>query len=405
VSAARQVVLGLDLGTTSAKAVAFDPDGRACAEAEAAYPLLEPEHGHAEQDPQQVVDAALGALRNAAAAARDGGAEVAGIGVSTAMHALYGVGEDSRPVTPLITWADTRAADQAELLRREHPELHDRTGTPLHPMAPLPKLMWLREHDPETFAAVRRWGGLKELALDRLAREWAVDHSCASGTGLMGLDHLDWDTEALEIAGVEPGQLATLVALLLYLALPAALTIGPGWPLPAAESLLLAALVFAARSGREARRRREIAIGLVLVAALANLTSLGLVIHYLLAGGHARGADLLDGAVIVWTTNLLLFAVLYWELDRGGPRRPAGASAVIAPDLLFPQMTGVPGYRADVWLPAFTDYVFVAFTTATAFSPTDTMPLSGRAKILMMVETVISLLVVAVVAARAVNVL
>jgi hypothetical protein len=101
------------------------------------------------------------------------------------------------------------------------------------------------------------------------------------------------------------------------------------------------------------------------------------------------------------------FAVSFWELDRGGPfaRHPERPRAASAPDLLFPQMTGVPGYRADVWLPAFTDYVFVAFTTATAFSPTDTMPLSGRAKILMMVETVISLLVVALVAARAVNVL
>jgi hypothetical protein len=123
--------------------------------------------------------------------------------------------------------------------------------------------------------------------------------------------------------------------------LPAALTIGPGWPLPVAETLVLAALVIATRGGREAKRRRGIAIALalVLVAALANLISLGFLIHYLLSGGHARGADLLDGGVIIWSTSPLLFAVLYWELDRGGPRRTAAKRAPVAPDYLFPQMT------------------------------------------------------------------
>jgi gluconokinase len=230
VSAARQVVLGLDIGTTSAKAVAFDPDGRACAEAEAGYPLLEPEHGHAEQDPERVLDAALGALREAAAAATQADAEVAGIGVSTAMHALVGLDGDGRARTPVITWADTRAADEAERLRAERPELHDRTGTPLHPMAPLPKLVWLREHEPDTFAAVRRWGGLKELVLGRLAGGWTVDHSCASGTGLMDLERLDWDAQALEIAGVDAERLGRLVPCTEALALTAEAARATGLP-------------------------------------------------------------------------------------------------------------------------------------------------------------------------------
>jgi hypothetical protein len=133
---------------------------------------------------------------------------------------------------------------------------------------------------------------------------------------------VDRGIRALEELGRDdplwPGRLATLVALVLYLALPA-LTIGPGWPLPVAETVVLAALVIATRGGRETKRRREIVIVLVLVAALANLGSLGFLIPYLLGGGHARGADLLDGGVIIWSTSLLLFAVLYWELDRGGP--------------------------------------------------------------------------------------
>jgi hypothetical protein len=201
-----------------------------------------------------------------------------------------------------------------------------------------------------------------------------------------------------------PGQLATLAALLLYLALPRALTIGPGWPLPAVESGVLLALVIAARGGREAARRRGIAIGLVLIAALANLTSLTLLIHYLLAGGHARGANLLDGAVIVWTTNLLLFAVLYWELDRGGPRRPASKSALVAPDLLFPQMTD-DRFTPHGWTPGFADYLYVSLTNQTAFSPTDTMPLTLRVKALMGVQGLAALITTGIVVARAVNLL
>jgi gluconokinase len=204
-------VIGLDIGTTSAKAVAFAADGRALASADAGYPLLEPEHGHAEQEPGRVAEAALDVLRDTAAGAREQGADVAGVSISTAMHALFAVGEDGRPLTNLMTWADTRAADEAERLRREHPDLHGRTGTPLHPMSPLPKLMWLREHEPDTFGAAMCFGGMKELILQRLTGAWTVDHSCASGTGLLDLEALDWDREALELAGVRAEQLGTLV--------------------------------------------------------------------------------------------------------------------------------------------------------------------------------------------------
>jgi gluconokinase len=205
------VVLGLDVGTTSAKAVAFDAGCNVHGDAEAGYPLHEPEHGHAEQDPGQVVETALGVLHDAAREARQRGARVAGVSISAAMHALVGLDRRGRPLTPLVTWADTRAADEAERLRSEHPDLHLRTGTPLHPMAPLAKLMWFRAHEPDTFAGVARWGGLKELLLERLTGAWALDHSCGSGTGLMRLDDLDWDAEALELAGVRWNQLGTPV--------------------------------------------------------------------------------------------------------------------------------------------------------------------------------------------------
>jgi hypothetical protein len=238
-------------------------------------------------------------------------------------------------------------------------------------------------------AGRERWAWMRDR---RLTEQALADR------GIRRLEELERDDP------LWPGQLATLAALVLYLALPAALTIGPGWPLPAAETVVLAALVIATRAGREAKRRREIAIGLVLVAALANLISLALLTRYLLEGGHARGADLLDGGVLIWSTSLLLFAVLYWEIDRGGPRRTGAERAPVAPDFLFPQMTD-NRYATPGWKPGFADYLYVSLTNQTAFSPTDTMPLTPRVKALMGAQGVAALITTGIIVARAVNLL
>jgi hypothetical protein len=234
-----------------------------------------------------------------------------------------------------------------------------------------------------------RWSWLRDPGLDE--RELA-------DRGLHAVEDLGRDDP------LWPGQLATLVALLLFMALPTQLTIGPNWPLPVVESLLLAALVVATRGGREAKRRREIAIGLVLIALLANLSSLGLLTHYLLEGGHARGADLVGGGVLIWSTSLLLFAVLYWELDRGGPVRPNARRRPVVPDFLFAQMDD-DRYSAPAWKPGFGDYFYVSLTNQTAFSPTDTMPLTQRVKFLMGIQGVAALITAGVIIARAVNLL
>ena len=202
-----------------------------------------------------------------------------------------------------------------------------------------------------------------------------------------------------------PGQLATLVALLLYLALPAQLTVGPDWPLPVSELAVLTALIVATRGGREARRRRAIAVGLVLVAALANLVALGLLADFLVRGGTVGGPDLIGGGALIWVTNLLLFAVLDWELDRGGPVRPAaGDRPPAAPDFLFPQMSD-DRFAPPGWRPGFGDYLYVSLTNQTAFSPTDTMPLTLRVKVLMGIQGVAALVTTGVIVARAVNLL
>lgn len=231
-SSARDVVLGVDVGTTSVKTTGFATDGSAIAGAEHGYPLDQPHPGHAVQDPDVVVDATVRTIREAVAAVlqAEPDARIAGIGVSTALHGLAALDGDDRPLTPLVTWADTRATEQAERLKAERPELHDRTGTPLHPMAPLAKLVWFREEEPETFAAARRWVGRKELVLHRLTGEWVVDHSIASGTGLFSLAERDWDAEALEVAGITAELLARPVPTTTALELSAAAAEATGLP-------------------------------------------------------------------------------------------------------------------------------------------------------------------------------
>lgn len=206
------VVLGVDIGTTATKVVVVDARGQALGSASAGYPLLEPRPGHAVQDPDVILGAVESAVREVVAGLA--GRPVAGLSLSVAMHGLLGLDAGGTPVTPLITWADTRAGGQAERLRADDagPGLHRRTGTPVHPMSPLVKLVWFAEDDPETAAEVARWGGLKEYLLLRWCGAFVVDHSVASATGLLGSATLAWDPEALRLAGVRPGQLAELVS-------------------------------------------------------------------------------------------------------------------------------------------------------------------------------------------------
>src|SRR4051794_24511138 len=139
------LVIGVDIGTTATKVIAYDASGATRASASTDYPLRQPEPGAAVQDPHEVAAAVRGAVR--AVVRRLDGAPVAGISFSAAMHSLLGLDAGGNPLTPLITWADTRASAQADRLREQGRALvlHKRTGTPVHPMSPLVKLAWLRE--------------------------------------------------------------------------------------------------------------------------------------------------------------------------------------------------------------------------------------------------------------------
>jgi hypothetical protein len=201
-----------------------------------------------------------------------------------------------------------------------------------------------------------------------------------------------------------PGQLAILGCLLLYALLPQRLAFGPNGLLPAAELAALVVLVVATRRDLAVGLRRGLTLGLLVVVTVTNLVSLGLLVHYLLEGGHARGADLVAGGVLIWSTNLLLFAVWFWWIDRGGPLNAEGSQPPGLPDLLFPPMTD-DRYAAPGWTPDFFDYLFVSLTNQSAFSPTDTLPLTLRVKLLMGIQATAALVTFGVIIARAVNVL
>ena len=228
---AGEVVVGVDLGTTNTKVIAYDTSGRRLAGASAGYPLDEPHPGWAEQDPGRILDAVLTCLRSVVSEV-DG--RVAALSFSSAMHTLIGLDAAGDPLTPSLSWADSRAAAQADRLRAT-PDgglaLHRRTGTPVHPMAPLPKLIWFREQRPELFARVACWAGIKDYVVSRLCGALVTDQSVASGTGLLDLGTLSWDREALELAGVGPERLPPLVETTAVLpGLPAAVADRVGLP-------------------------------------------------------------------------------------------------------------------------------------------------------------------------------
>ncbi len=195
--------------------------------------------------------------------------------------------------------------------------------------------------------------------------------------------------------------IGTLAIGFLYLALPQELTFGPSWLLLALEIVLLLPLLYSWTTHRPLPHVtiRILTLAILGVVTLGLAGSIALLIYTL--PGNKQASVLLRSAGLLWCSNILVFALWYWEIDGGGPhkRRLSGHKAA---DLMFPQQ--VDGNTTG-WIATFIDYLFVAFTGATALSPTDTYPLTPRAKMLMMVEAIFSLIIIVLLAARAVNIL
>ena len=205
-----------------------------------------------------------------------------------------------------------------------------------------------------------------------------------------------------------PVALATAAGIALQVAVPDKLVlVSPSWVFPAAQGALLIVLIMAnpQRIDRESTILRSLSLVLAAMLSLANGYSVAALAVGITRGtmGRTAGQLLITGGVI-WLTNVIAFALWYWEFDRGGPVARALNLKDKYPDLQFPQMVS-PEMAPPDWEPAFFDYFYLAFTNATAFSPTDVMPLSRWAKAAMTVQTIISIVTVALVVSRAVNIL
>jgi uncharacterized membrane protein len=203
-----------------------------------------------------------------------------------------------------------------------------------------------------------------------------------------------------------PVTLVILVAIALQLGLPQRFALQPHFLLPGLEIVLAAGLIAAnpTRIDRESRLLRAGSVTLIAAISAANIISALRLVYELLHGtaGEDAGPLLATGGAI-WGTNVIVFGLWYWELDRGGPVARARARKPY-PDFLFVQMQS-PEMAPSDWEPTFVDYLYLSFTNATAFSPTDVMPLSRWAKMMMLVQSAVSIVALVLVVARAVNIL
>ncbi|WP_045521817.1 gluconokinase [Neobacillus niacini] len=204
-------MLGVDIGTTSTKAVLFTEKGEVIQQENFGYPLYTPDMSTAEQDPNEIYQAVLQAISNITKHHSD--KEPSFISFSSAMHSVIAMDENDQPLTPCITWADNRSEAWAHKIKDEmngH-EVYRRTGTPIHPMSPLTKMAWIVNDRTEIAVKAKKYIGIKEFIFKKFFDQYVVDHSIASCMGMMNLENLDWDEEALHIAGVTRDQLSELV--------------------------------------------------------------------------------------------------------------------------------------------------------------------------------------------------
>jgi uncharacterized membrane protein len=203
-----------------------------------------------------------------------------------------------------------------------------------------------------------------------------------------------------------PVTIAVAVAIILMALLPSRIANQPRWLVPGLASILLLVVLVVNPMKVDARSRklRPIAFTLLAVISIGNAVSAGrLIVDLVNTTGIRTPQQLLLTGAAIWITNMIVFAIVYWEFDRGGPAARAMALEP-QPDFLFPQMTS-PEFAASDWEPYFVDYLYISFTNATAFSPTDVMPLTRWTKLTMLGQSAVSLMTVALVIARAVNIL
>jgi gluconokinase len=207
-----QYHIGIDIGTSAVKVVAFDAKGAVITRASKGYPLLQPQPGYSEQDPDEICAAVMSGLQEVLQQLSPAVPQC--ISFSAAMHSLIVLDQDGLPLTACITWADQRASKIADELRHTETgrSFYERTGVPVHAMSPLCKSLWLRKHMPELFNRAARFTGIKEYVLSKLSGVFLIDSSVAAATGFMNGHTLQWDDEILRYAGIGAAQLSEIVS-------------------------------------------------------------------------------------------------------------------------------------------------------------------------------------------------
>lgn len=206
-------IIGIDIGTTHVKAVVASATGQVLNEAKKSYPSSQPSAGYHEQDAEYIFQSVLQVLKQAGDTITDKHS-IACISFSSAMHSLLAVDKDGNPLTPAITWADTRSNEYALKLKNtdEGNIIYKLTGTPIHPMSPLCKIAWIKGERRDVFASAHKFISIKEYIFYHLFGEFVIDYAIASATGLFNIHQLQWCNEALQFAGINEGQLSRLVS-------------------------------------------------------------------------------------------------------------------------------------------------------------------------------------------------
>ena len=203
-------IIGIDIGTGSTKAVALDSKGTIIGNSQTFYPTQSLHPEFSEQDPEVIWQAFADCITKLI-----GDVKYAplSISLSSAMHSLVVIDKNNKPISPLITWADTRSGDIAQRIRKlpEAEKLYQTTGTPIHSMTPLCKIIWLKENAPEIFTAAFKFISIKEFIWYRLFKVYQIDHSIASATGLFNIESLKWNEFSLKLCGINASQLSEIV--------------------------------------------------------------------------------------------------------------------------------------------------------------------------------------------------
>lgn len=203
--------VGIDVGTTTTKAVRFDKQGNVLSQFSSGYGMTHPHPNWSEQNPEEIFGAfqqSLGAIVPPSLA------DKSIVSFSSAMHGLIAVDTDGKPLTNLLLWADNRATELAKQLKATDlgQELYHRTGIPIHPFSVFSKILWLKENEPDIFRNTHKFIGIKEYLWFQLFGEYTIDYSLASGSGLFNFRELSWDTLALATLGISEEQLPRLVS-------------------------------------------------------------------------------------------------------------------------------------------------------------------------------------------------